>query len=243
MIAKLGVGRGLAEGASCAAPGTGTKIVGKDFRYGDRPFVTGIFIGFGGGPALRGHDGWLTYMIPAVAGVEPWNSVEVIEKKCPIIVEKDEIYPDSGGAGQWDGAPGFHCVMRPREKPASFSYLLDSNKYPAKGLLGGGSGGPAMAWKMNSKGEKIELPRASTQVIQPDEKIAGLWAGGGGYGDPLDRAPERVAWRVLNGWITLEKAESIYGVVIDTSSEEFAVDRKATEELRSELRRSRVGGK
>lgn len=240
MLGSLGLSRGLAEGASCASPGCGTHIAGKDFRHNNRHFGDGIFIGFGGGPALRGHDGWLTYMIPSVAGVEPWNSVELIEAKCPIVIEHDEIEPDSGGAGQWDGAPGFRCVMRPRKDPVTFSYLLDSKKFPARGVFGGHAGGPALAWKIGSSGEAIKLPDASCELIQPTEKIVGQWAGGGGYGDPLDRDPDKVRLRVRNGWVSLKKVWEVYGVVLDTEPEEYAVDYEATRKLRAKIKKERA---
>ena len=56
-----------------------------------------------------------------------------------------------------------------------------------------------------------------------------LTAGGGGYGSPLDRAPERVAHDVAEGWIRLERARNVYGVEITS---EGAVDRAATSRLR-----------
>ena len=41
---------------------------------------------------------------------------------------------------------------------------------------------------------------------------------GGGYGDPLKRDPQRVAWDVKNGYITTEQAETVYGVLVDPES-------------------------
>jgi N-methylhydantoinase B len=60
--------------------------------------------------------------------------------------------------------------------------------------------------------------------------------GGGGYGDPLDRDPERVAWDVREGWISIDRARSIYGVVLEVGGEIFCVDLQRTEELRREIR-------
>jgi len=61
--------------------------------------------------------------------------------------------------------------------------------------------------------------------------------GGGGYGDPLERDPQRVAEDVKEGYVSLEKAKSLYGVVIDSPSPQ--VDRKATEAWRDEIRKQR----
>jgi N-methylhydantoinase B len=59
-------------------------------------------------------------------------------------------------------------------------------------------------------------------------------AGGGGFGDPLDRDPEMVQEDVIQGYVSLEKAKEDYGVVIDPAT--MKADLAATEELRRSLR-------
>ena len=54
--------------------------------------------------------------------------------------------------------------------------------------------------------------------------------GGGGYGNPLEREPERVRADVLDGYVSREAAASDYGVVLDDA---LAVDDAATAELRA----------
>ena len=44
--------------------------------------------------------------------------------------------------------------------------------------------------------------------------IRGFDAGGGGYGDPMERDPERVRMDVARGWETPERAREVYGVVL-----------------------------
>ena len=60
--------------------------------------------------------------------------------------------------------------------------------------------------------------------------------GGGGYGDPLDREPERVGADVRDGYVTIEGAARDYGVVVsgdpDEDPEGLVVDLEATEQLR-----------
>ena len=57
-------------------------------------------------------------------------------------------------------------------------------------------------------------------------------AGGGGYGDPFEREPDAVAHDVAEGYVSVEKAEEQYGVVIDP--ETGKVDAKATDVLRKQ---------
>ena len=61
--------------------------------------------------------------------------------------------------------------------------------------------------------------------------------GGAGYGDPLDRDPELVKLRVREGWLSLKKAKAIYGIVLNTSHEEYAVDYRETTRLREQLKK------
>ena len=54
--------------------------------------------------------------------------------------------------------------------------------------------------------------------------------GGGGWGDPRTRDPQKVARDVREGFITLERARSVYAVVVDERTGE--VDEAATAGLR-----------
>jgi N-methylhydantoinase B len=58
-------------------------------------------------------------------------------------------------------------------------------------------------------------------------------AGGGGWGDPLERDPEKVRWDVLEGYVSLESARRDYGVVLQSGTLE--IDRTATARLRNEM--------
>jgi N-methylhydantoinase B len=242
MFAKIGPKKGLAEG-SCSFGPSVSSLYGKDFRYGGRPYVNAIIYAYGGGPALFGHDGWLTYLGPQGGGTLEFDSAEIIELKMPIILGCCEIECDSGGAGQWDGAPGIRCLMRPRKDTGLWSYFLDSKVFPSKGIHGGQSGGQAAAWKVGESGEIISIPNISAEIIKSSEWIGSIWPGGGGFGSPLDRDPEKVRIRVRDGWVSLEKAKGVYGVVIDTAQKEYVVDYKATKELRAWIKSQEEGVK
>ena len=59
-------------------------------------------------------------------------------------------------------------------------------------------------------------------------------AGGGGYGDPLDREPEKVLRDVTEGYVSPTAAREAYGVVL--SEDRSSVDQAATLELRASMR-------
>jgi N-methylhydantoinase B len=66
-------------------------------------------------------------------------------------------------------------------------------------------------------------------------------AGGGGYGDPLEREPEAVLWDVIEEKISPAAARRDYGVVIAQGAAESRVDAEATAALRRNLREARAG--
>jgi N-methylhydantoinase B len=65
--------------------------------------------------------------------------------------------------------------------------------------------------------------------------------GGGGWGDPLEREPERVLRDVVQAKVSVEAARTAYGVVIVDHAGEPAVDEAATVKLRTEMRAARTG--
>jgi len=88
-------------------------------------------------------------------------------------------------------------------------------------------------------GEKVQ-PK-SVLWLSPDSVMRLNPAGGGGYGLPLERDPERVLADVVNGYVSLEAARDIYGVVIYFNGEpdslvrlptHYVLDLLATEQLR-----------
>ena len=64
-----------------------------------------------------------------------------------------------------------------------------------------------------------------------------IQAGGGGYGDPLERDPEAIISDVNQGKISLEHAKEAYGVILKTNP--LSVEKDATEKLRSEMKEAR----
>ena len=114
----------------------------------------------------------------------------------------------------------------------------DSQVYRPQGVLGGEDGQASSHYRVGANGDEEKMPGVTRFDLQPGEKAHFLNAGGGGYGDPLEREPERVRRDVLRGWETIERAKRTYGVVLDGSVDEetLSVDETATSALRTELR-------
>jgi N-methylhydantoinase B len=159
--------------------------------------------------------------------------VEVLETRFPLRVEKYGLRRDSGGAGRYRGGLGLERVYRILDNGV-FNGLSERSKCPPWGLEGGGAGATG----------SIEVRRAGERRTRAYQKITGLklnrddlfifhTGGGGGYGDPLQREPERVAADVRLGYVSSRMARELYGVVLAAGNHE--IDAAATRELRARL--------
>jgi N-methylhydantoinase B len=240
-FAQIGDGFGLAEGGLGMGPPYAV-ISGNDFRKGGAPYVNQLIIGSNGGPGTPSTDGWVTYGLPVVAGLMYRDSVEIDEQKYPIHFQSMRLMTDAGGPGKFRGSPGARVVYGPKRDPMTVIFPLDGHHHPPKGVRGGHAGAAAYAAKIDREGVERRVPCVSAERLLPGEFIVGADTGGGGYGDPLERDPERVRGDVLEKWVSIEQAHDSYGVVFSgrIDDESVAVDVAETAKLRGVLgRRSR----
>ena len=163
----------------------------------------------GGTGARATKDGLSTTGFPSgVAGVP----AEVIETLTPLVQHRRELRTDSGGAGHWRGGLGQLTEMSSRGAgPWSVSTLIDRTHHPAPGLEGaapGAPGGLALA-----SGDPAQ-PKTVLQIAQDDSVLLSP-PGGGGYGDPHERDPERVLADVVDGYVSIDSARADYGVAVE----------------------------
>ena len=237
-FAAIGDGHGLAEGAIGMGAGAGV-ISGEDWRRGG-PFINQEWLITNGGPATPVTDGWLNYGLPVAAGLMYRGSVEVDESKYPILVRQLRVIPGGGGAGRMRGAPGSEVIYGPRHDPMTVVISCDGQVNPPQGVRGGQAGPPAATYKIHLDGHEEKLPGVVECRLAPGEWVRGTDAGGGGYGDPLDRDPARVCRDVLERWETPARAREVYGVVLTGHAEDdsLAVDAPATAALRATRRQA-----
>jgi N-methylhydantoinase B len=162
------------------------------------------------------------------------DSVEIDEQKYPIRIKEVRVRADSEGAGRRRGAPGTRVVYGPKRDPMTAAYVTDGYHHPPRGTRGGGTAAASIAFKVAADGAEHELDPITQVVLEPGELLGHLLSGGGGYGNPLGREPERVRADVLAGFVSVERARDVYGVafssaVIDDSLE---VDERETGRLR-----------
>ncbi|MDM7955319.1 hydantoinase B/oxoprolinase family protein [Blastomonas sp.] len=190
-------------------------------------------IGFGGipgrpmGDGPDGHSLW-----PGFTNVPN----EFLERYFPLVIERYETVPDSGGAGLHRGGNGILMTYRFLE-PGVIAIHDDRWFVPPWGVNGGKPG--ARARKILEKadgtqtivGNKVEDVR-----VEAGDILHFITWGGGGWGDPLERAPELVAKEIRQGLVTSEGAKA-YGVIADADG---VLDTAATEALRTTMRAERA---
>jgi N-methylhydantoinase B len=147
------------------------------------------------------------------------------------------VITGGGGAGRFRGSPGAEVIYGPRKDPMTIVISCDGQVNPPQGVRGGHAGPAASTFKVDAAGGEEKLPGVVECTLQPGEWVRGVDAGGGGYGTPLERDPERVLNDVLESWETTARANDIYGVVFTGSigDDSLAVDVSGTTARRVEL--------
>ncbi len=203
--------------------------------YGKRkegnPWFTMIIRGGGMGAGSR-MDGHHCAIFPANGANTP---VEIFESDTPLIVAERSLVCDSGGAGKMRGGLGRKMVIRvpvgeeASDAATSIAVQAGRFRYPPAGIF---NGKPSSRARFLRNGEDAD-PSGLT-LCRPGDTISFYSAGGGGYGDPLDREIGSVEKDVALGYVSLEGAREAFGVVIDPVTQK--ADMKQTAALRLERR-------
>lgn len=220
--------------AACCSTMTNTMFGGLDPRASSPRLYTyyeTVGGGYGARPIKDGVDGIQTH------GTNTKNTpIEALEIVYPMRVMYYGFVPDSEGAGRYRGGLGIRREMLVVDHTATFSELADRHVIPPWGLKGGldSSCGKVVAVPADGKDEK--LPSKGSRQLKPGTLVRIVTPGGGGYGSPLEREPEKVLRDVIFGKISLDRARSVYGVIIRKDERgNMNVDYPESNRLRNEL--------
>jgi N-methylhydantoinase B len=208
----------------CLAPHIGDRLPAGSFGS-----ICGTFIG-GPHPDTGRH---FTIVEPQVGGwgastVADGNSAmfsgfhgdtfncpaEIAEARYGLYVDRLSLNEEPGGEGRHRGGKGIVVDYRVRSDGCFFTCAYTRNKHRPWPLDGGREGSPNYAEVIRADGSVEEFAVVTALEVNKDDVIRIHTGNGGGYGDPRDRPPERVAEDVENGLVTAEWARSVYGLEI-----------------------------
>jgi N-methylhydantoinase B len=197
-----------------------------------KPFVVQSLEGggWGGRPSEDGESGTVSICQGDVRN----GTIESIELKNPVLVEERALRPDSGGPGKYRGGLGIDLRVRNFVEGRWNLHRPRRIDCPPWGLWGGKPGGTADYLLKLPQDNEFHSRDESRYPVPVDAEVIIRTGGGGGWGDPLERDPERVRDDVIEGYVSLEHARCDYGVVL--AAADFAIDVAATEKLRAERR-------
>jgi N-methylhydantoinase B len=191
-------------------------------------FLEFLFCSWGGRPFADGVDG-VSSMVVNFSN----QSAEVLENDQPLRIEEYGFIPDSGGPGYHRGGLALVRQYRFLEKEAVLQIRSDRTKFAPYGLHGGQSGRLCRTILNPGPGERL-LPAKTYLTLREGDVLRHELAGAGGWGDPLEREPERVLADVIDGKVTPASAARSYGVILEENGGQ--VDQEATLRRRAALR-------
>ncbi len=220
-------------------------VGGKDRRPGYR----GEFMwydwmagGWGGRVGMDGANATAPVFGAGLA-VQP---LEGQERGAPLLTTEHRILTDSGGPGRWRGGCGVAKggLLTDCERTV-MSYCADRERSITWGIFGGLPSIPqGVVLNPGSPQERHLGVVFSSVPVKSGDAFTRPSAGGGGYGDPLERDPELVLEDVIDEYVSVERAKMDYGVVIrevDRELCDYEIDWGATEKERDYIRRHRKG--
>ena len=186
-------------------------------------------------------------------------NIEHTEQSFPILFLYRKELPDSGGAGKYRGGLSAESCFIPHNTDVITQDTLSSgNATPTSTGMMGGYPSTTNAYTF-LRDSDILTRMADSQMVEDISEVSGTdemlqlrqenflqhksdvyavrWTGGGGFGDPMDRAMEDINEDLEHYAITPEAAGSIYGVVVGADGK---LDEAASIARRAELRAARV---
>jgi len=176
-------------------------------------------IGWGGRPAAAGNS-----QIIVINGNCRNTPVAVFESRYPLRVDSYRLLEDSGGPGRNRGGLGIERVLTMVADEVTVSAIFNRMQVDPFGLHGGKPGHNSGIyvrlaghehWSTFSEAFGTVSPSKFSNIrLRKGDQVKIVAPGGGGWGDPLDREPERVVADVSEGLVTSAAAIRDYGLSV-----------------------------
>lgn len=201
----------------------------------NEPFLLtdGVAVGYGARPFSDGIDAiYLT--------AQENYPAEFLESAYPVRLTRYAINPDSAGPGRWRGGCGVVRELIVLEDGVLMSTRMDGCDNPPWGVGAGKSGRPGRyVIRPGTSEERVLNPLSEGTLLNKGDVVRVETGGGGGWGDPYEREPERVLSDVLGGFVSLRAALEDYGVFVVPGRAE--IDFEATSKVRG-MKRAHSSG-
>ena len=212
-----------------------TGVYGTD-RDGE-PYLMREVLGGGSGGRFYADGEDTIHVVPDSRNLP----TEFTESRFPFLVERLGLAVDSGGAGQFRGGLGYEKHIR-MLRDAHFMSIADRSILACWGVKGGKAGHPFQVTVDLGGPDQREVDAlADAEPVRAGQVIRIRTTGGGGWGDPLERAVDDVVRDVRWGKVSVDGARADYGVVMTYDKTGPVLDGDATEALRRDLRAARTG--
>jgi N-methylhydantoinase B len=219
-------------------------IGGRDGRFSGHQYFMWYDWMVGGWGARNGRDGWAATgpVFGVQLGTQPFEGQE---RLAPVLTTCHELRTDSGGPGEYRGGMGVEkgVILTQIDRTVA-SYCCDRERSVTWGLWGGLPSIPHGVWvNPGTDSERYLGTMFSNVKLQSGDLVTRPSAGGGGLGDPLERDEDAVCEDVIDGYVSIERAATDYGVVmreVDADLSQYEVDHEATLAKRAYIRANRL---
>ena len=208
--------------------------------YGDdlegQPYLMREVLGGGSGGRYYADGEDTIHVVPDSRNLP----TEFSEGRFPFVVERLGLAIDSGGAGLHRGGCGYEKHIR-MLTDAHFMSIADRSILACWGVKGGKAGKSFdVTVDLGGPDERVVDALADAEPVAAGQVIRIRTTGGGGWGDPLERAYDDVARDVSWGKVSVAGARDDYGVILERHGPDVIVDAKASSRLRDEQRAART---
>ncbi|MFG1250136.1 hydantoinase B/oxoprolinase family protein [Xanthobacter flavus] len=149
--------------------------------------------------------------------------IEMVEAKYPVVFTRYGLLPDSGGAGENRGGLGLVREFRLEAPEGSLSTNFERFRFPPYGIKGGKPGSLSSTTVTRADGSAVSLnSKVSGIPLQAGDTVTIKTSGGGGFGNPADRDPARLAEDIAEGLVTEAAARTLYGYASEAEKGEAA---------------------